>query len=70
MSALRKADPEIFEAVQSEIHRQTDKLELIASENFTSGAVREAVGSVMTNKYAEGYPYFRKKDGTINWNRN
>jgi len=70
MSALREVDPEIFEAVQSEIHRQTDKLELIASENFTSGAVREAVGSVMTNKYAEGYPYFRKKDGTINWNRN
>ncbi len=70
MPALRDVDPEIFEAVQSEIHRQTDKLELIASENFTSGAVREAVGSVMTNKYAEGYPYFRKKDGTINWNRN
>ncbi len=70
MPALRDVDPEIFEAIQSEIHRQTDKLELIASENFTSGAVREAVGSVMTNKYAEGYPYFRKKDGTINWNRN
>jgi glycine hydroxymethyltransferase len=70
MPALRDVDPEIFEAILSEIHRQTDKLELIASENFTSGAVREAVGSVMTNKYAEGYPYFRKKDGTINWNRN
>jgi glycine hydroxymethyltransferase len=70
MPALRDVDPEIFEAIQSEIRRQTDKLELIASENFTSGAVREAVGSVMTNKYAEGYPYFRKKDGTINWNRN
>ena len=70
MPALRDVDPEIFEAILSEIHRQTDKLELIASENFTSGAVREAVGSVMTNKYAEGYPYFRRKDGTINWNRN
>ncbi len=70
MPALRDVDPEIFDAILSEIHRQTDKLELIASENFTSGAVREAVGSVMTNKYAEGYPYFRKKDGTINWTRN
>jgi glycine hydroxymethyltransferase len=69
MPALRDVDPEVYEAVQGEIHRETDKLELIASENFTSEAVREAVGSVMTNKYAEGYPYFRRKDGTINWDR-
>jgi glycine hydroxymethyltransferase len=70
MPTLREVDPEIYDAIQGEIHRQTDKLELIASENFTSEAVREAVGSVMTNKYAEGYPFFRKKDGTIDWNRN
>ncbi len=70
MSALRDVDPEIYQAIQQEVRRQTDKLELIASENFTSEAVREAVGSVMTNKYAEGYPYKRRKDGTINWEAN
>jgi glycine hydroxymethyltransferase len=70
MPTLREVDREIYDAIAGEIHRQTDKLELIASENFTSEAVREAVGSVMTNKYAEGYPFFRKKDGTIDWNRN
>lgn len=70
MPGLKDVDPEIFEAIQAEVHRQTDRLELIASENFTSEAVREAVGSVMTNKYAEGYPYFRKKDGTLSWERN
>ncbi len=70
MPGLRDVDPEIFEAIQSEMHRQTDRLELIASENFTSEAVREAVGSVMTNKYAEGYPFYRKKDGTLSWERN
>ncbi len=70
MSALREVDPEIYEAIQQETRRQTDKLELIASENFTSEAVREAVGSVMTNKYAEGYPFKRRKDGTINWEAN
>jgi len=70
MPSLRDVDPEVHEAIKSEIDRQTNKLELIASENFTSEAVREAVGSVMTNKYAEGYPYFRRKDGSINWGRN
>jgi glycine hydroxymethyltransferase len=69
MPSLKDVDPEIYEAVQGEIHRETDRLELIASENFTSEAVREAVGSVMTNKYAEGYPFTRRKDGTINWER-
>ncbi len=69
MPSLKDVDPEIYEAVQGEIHRETDRLELIASENFTSEAVREAVGSVMTNKYAEGYPFLRRKDGTINWER-
>ncbi len=56
MDALRYTDPEIYAAIQSELERQTDTVELIASENFTSRAVMEACGSVMTNKYAEGYP--------------
>src|SRR5438045_4888211 len=54
--ALSAADPEIAEAIQHELHRQNTGLELIASENFVSQAVLEAAGSVMTNKYAEGYP--------------
>ena len=54
--SLEQADPEIASAIQSEIHRQGDGLELIASENFVSLAVLEATGSVFTNKYAEGYP--------------
>ena len=53
---LRAADPEIGEAIQAELRRQVDGLELIASENFTSRAVLEATGSIFTNKYAEGYP--------------
>ena len=56
MAALRETDPEIFDAVQRETQRQHEHLELIASENFTSRAVMEAQGSVLTNKYAEGYP--------------
>jgi glycine hydroxymethyltransferase len=53
---LSEADPEIFDAIQHELDRQNTRLELIASENFTSEAVLEAAGSVLTNKYAEGYP--------------
>ncbi len=53
---LRLVDPEIAEAIDSEEERQRTKLELIASENFVSPAVRQAQASVMTNKYAEGYP--------------
>lgn len=56
MSVLKKFDPEIFEAIRLETERQEYKLELIASENIVSEAVLEALGSVMTNKYAEGYP--------------
>lgn len=56
MSAIESFDPELWSAMQSEAARQRDKLELIASENYTSRAVLEAVGSVLTNKYAEGYP--------------
>ena len=53
---LAETDPEIAEAVSHELHRQNNGLELIASENFVSQAVLEAAGSVLTNKYAEGYP--------------
>jgi glycine hydroxymethyltransferase len=53
---LAQADPEIAAAIKNETHRQEEGLELIASENFVSTAVLEAAGSVMTNKYAEGYP--------------
>lgn len=56
MTALSQTDPDIFAAIQHEQTRQVDGLELIASENYTSAAVMEAVGSVLTNKYAEGYP--------------
>jgi glycine hydroxymethyltransferase len=54
--SLSEADPEVASAIQSEVERQHSRLELIASENFTSEAVLEATGSVFTNKYAEGYP--------------
>lgn len=53
---VKANDPEIFDAMQMEIKRQESKIELIASENFTSKAVMEAMGSPLTNKYAEGYP--------------
>jgi glycine hydroxymethyltransferase len=56
MTPLAQSDPEVFAAVSHEIQRQNTKLELIASENFVSMAVLEAVGSPLTNKYAEGYP--------------
>ena len=56
MSILQKTDPEVARAILEETRRQAGKLELIASENFVSEAVLEAQGSIMTNKYAEGYP--------------
>lgn len=56
MSMLRTQDPEIAKIIDLELHRQRHKLEMIASENFVSEAVMEAQGSVLTNKYAEGYP--------------
>ena len=56
MSDLRTQDPDIFNAIQHEVDRQNDGLELIASENFASKAVMEAMGSPLTNKYAEGLP--------------
>ena len=60
---LEQADKEVFEIIEKELERQTNHLEMIASENFTSPAVMEAMGSVFTNKYAEGYPYKRYYGG-------
>ncbi len=56
LDELKKQDPEIYRSITGEIDRQNERLELIASENFVSVAVLQAAGSVMTNKYAEGYP--------------
>ena len=56
MNFLQSQDPEIFNAINDEAQRQQDGLEMIASENYTSPAIMEAAGSVLTNKYAEGYP--------------
>ena len=56
LEAIKKQDTEIYAAIMGEIKRQNGKLELIASENFVSKAVLQAAGSVLTNKYAEGYP--------------
>ena len=56
MSYIKKTDPELFEIIKREQNREHNTLELIASENFTSPAILEAAGGIMTNKYAEGYP--------------
>lgn len=56
MNFIERNDPEVWATIAAEMHRQTDGLEMIASENYTSPAVMQAVGSVLTNKYAEGYP--------------
>jgi glycine hydroxymethyltransferase len=63
MSEIEHVDPEIFRAIENERRRQVEKIELIASENYTSQAVMDAVGSVLTNKYAEGYPGHRYYGG-------
>ena len=62
---IKVTDPEIYALIKSELKRQQDNLELIASENFTSLAVLEAQGSVLTNKYAEGYPKARWYGGCV-----
>lgn len=62
---LKEADPEIYEIIESEKRRQREGLELIASENFTSSAVMEAVGSCLTNKYSEGLPGKRYYGGNV-----
>ncbi len=66
LETLKNADPEIFDSIVREMDRQNNTLELIASENFVSRAVLEAAGSVMTNKYAEGYPGHRYYGGCEN----
>ncbi|MGG3469469.1 serine hydroxymethyltransferase [Neobacillus pocheonensis] len=63
MKHLSQADEQVFQAIQKELGRQRSKIELIASENFVSEAVMEAQGSVLTNKYAEGYPARRYYGG-------
>jgi glycine hydroxymethyltransferase len=67
--SLQQTDPEIFNLIQQEQQRQHDTLELIASENHVSGAVLEAAGSVLTNKYAEGYPGARYYGGCEYYDR-
>lgn len=66
MEELKRVDPEVYEAIRGEAERQHGSLELIASENFVSRAVLEAMGSVLTNKYAEGYPG-RRYYGGCEW---
>ena len=66
MKGLKKSDPEIYKAILDEARRENDNLELIASENFASEEVLEAQGSVLTNKYAEGYPHARWYNGCRN----
>jgi glycine hydroxymethyltransferase len=60
---LKEHDPELFEIIQKERTRQVESLELIASENFTSRAVMECLGSALTNKYSEGLPHARYYGG-------
>ncbi len=63
MNKLKQVDSAVFEICNSELKRQREHIELIASENFASEAVMEAQGSIMTNKYAEGYPNKRYYGG-------
>ena len=65
MDTLKQSDPEIAKEIDLELNRQRTKLELIASENIVSKAVMEAQGSVLTNKYAEGYPGKRYYGGRL-----
>ncbi|MCK9186756.1 serine hydroxymethyltransferase [Candidatus Gracilibacteria bacterium] len=66
MSAIKDIDPQVFEAIEHEKKRQSEGIELIPSENYTSAAVMEACGSIMTNKYSEGYPGKRYYGGQEN----
>jgi len=65
MDNMKSLDPEIHRAIRKEIMRQESHLELIASENYTSPAILEATGSILTNKYAEGYPHHRYYGGCL-----
>lgn len=66
MSFIESQDPKLFETIEAELERQNNNIELIASENFVSEAVMEAQGSILTNKYAEGYPHKRYYGGCEN----
>jgi glycine hydroxymethyltransferase len=63
LNHLKNVDPEVYSAISKEFKRQEEHLEMIASENYTSQAVMEAQGSVLTNKYAEGLPHKRYYGG-------
>ena len=63
MKNLKKTDPQIYELIQAEEKRQEEVLEMIPSENYISKSVMEALGSVLTNKYSEGYPKRRYYQG-------
>src|ERR1700748_2395301 len=63
---LAESDPQVYNLIRQETERQNSRLELIASENFTSEAILEAAGSIFTNKYAEGYPG-RRYYGGCEW---
>jgi len=63
MPHIEQSDPKIYEIIKNELSRQNNHLEMIASENFTYQSVMEACGSILTNKYAEGYPYKRYYGG-------
>ena len=65
-SRIAAEDPEIAAAMEAELKRQRDNIELIASENFVSPAVMDAMGTHLTNKYAEGYPGKRYYGGCVN----
>ncbi len=65
-SLIKSTDPEVFEGMANELNRQNNNIELIASEYFVSESVMQAVGSVLTNKYAEGYPAHRYYGGCVN----
>ena len=66
LDVIKKVDPAVAEAIEKELDRQRNTIELIASENFTSPAVMAACGSVLTNKYAEGKPHKRFYNGCEN----
>src|SRR3989338_8214074 len=66
MDNLKKGDPEIFKTILDEANRENNNLELIASENFVGEEILEAQGSILTNKYAEGYPKARWYNGCHN----
>ena len=63
MYFMEKSDPQVYKILQKELDRQNNHLEMIASENYTYPSVMEAMGSIFTNKYAEGYPNKRYYGG-------